>query len=303
MTSSPADLPTPPPELAVRVGGEIWEYGAIGTQQRVFIEAMLPDGWSYPGKAVLDFGSGAGRTLSAFATEAGTARFVGCDIHEPSIAWAQRELSPPFEFFLCQESPPLPVEAGSFDLIYAMSVFTHITREWSHWIAELHRVLAPGGLALLSVLGPAMAPQFLGRDWDERIGIAMVDMHKDWDIGGPTVFMSEWWIREHLGRAFDVMRFEPSAPGGHDLVLLQRREVPVSPEMLAAVQPSDVREVAALSYNLELLLEQQERLGADVRAQQRQIAELEGLGIRRRWRAIRAAAQRLNGSHPPKTGC
>jgi hypothetical protein len=25
---------------------------------------------------------------------------------------------------------------------------------------------------------------------------------RDWEIGGPAVLMSEWWVREHWGRAF-----------------------------------------------------------------------------------------------------
>jgi SAM-dependent methyltransferase len=263
-----APLPTPPLELAARVGGAYPDYHAIGSEQRALMESLLPDGWSFDGKAVLDFGCGPGRTLSAFAAEAERAEFAGCDIHAESIAWASENLSPPFAFFRCAERPPLAQPDARFDLVYGMSVFTHITTEWSAWLAELQRVLRPGGLALLSVLGPAMAQQILGRDWDERIGMAIVDMHKDWSIGGPSVLLSEWWVREHWGRAFEILRFEaadPAAGASHDLVLLRRREGDVSPQVLARRDPRDAREVAALECNLELLLRQQAALGQELR--------------------------------------
>jgi SAM-dependent methyltransferase len=294
MSATRPEPPIPPRRLAARVGGDYEDYLSIGAQQRVFIEGLLPPDWSYEGRAVLDFGCGAGRTLSAFRDVADSGRFSGCDIHAESIAWAQRELSPPFDFFVCEETPPLPVPAQSFDLVYAMSVFTHLTHEWSGWLAELHRVLAPGGLALISVLGPAMAGQILGRAWDARTGIAMVDLHKHWDIGGPSVLISEWWLREHWGRAFEVLAFQAADPAhgpGHDLVLLRRREKEVTPAQLAARDPTDPREVAALEYNLELLLEQQERLGRDLRSIQRSRSHdarallKRGIGSLRRRRA------------------
>ncbi|MDQ6807701.1 MAG: class I SAM-dependent methyltransferase [Actinomycetota bacterium] len=262
-------LPTPPVELASRIGGPYDEYHSIGALQRSLIDMMLPADWSYADKTVLDFGCGTGRTLAAFAAETDVAQFVGCDIHGESIAWAQREMSPPYEFFLCQETPPLDQPDNRFDLIYAMSVFTHITQEWANWLTELHRVMRPDALAIISVLGPAMAQQVIGHDWDDRIGMTVVDMHKEWSIGGPSVLISEWWLREHWGRAFEILRFQPSdvaAGPGHDLALVRRREIPCSPALLAARDAADARELEALECNLELLLVQQEQLGQNLRA-------------------------------------
>ncbi len=101
---SSTQLPIPAPKLAARIGGGYEDYRSIGEGHRRFIEMALPDGWSFDGKAVLDFGCGTGRTLSAFADLADRAEFVGCDIHAESIDWASKALSPPFTFFLCGES-------------------------------------------------------------------------------------------------------------------------------------------------------------------------------------------------------
>jgi SAM-dependent methyltransferase len=281
--SSPV-LPTPPEQLAARIGGLYEEYHSIGALQRSLIDLMLPDDWSYAGKTVLDFGCGTGRTLAAFAPETEVAQFVGCDIHAESIAWAQRVMTPPYEFFVCEETPPLMQPDRRFDLVYAMSVFTHITREWAKWVTELHRVMWPGAHAIISVLGPAMAKQILGRDWDERTGMTIVDMHKDWSIGGPSVLISEWWLREHWGRAFDVLRVEPAdvnTGNGHDLVLLRRRDIECSPSLLTARRADDPRELHALEYNLEQLLEQQERLGRDLRELQHREPTRRSFGLLR----------------------
>jgi SAM-dependent methyltransferase len=261
----------PPAQLAARIGGSYDEYVDIGAAHRVFIESLLPAGWSFDGKSVLDFGCGTGRTMAAFSDRADEAEFHGCDIDADSIAWATSELSPPFNFFLCQETPPLDQPDGRFDLIYGMSVFTHITEHWSEWITELHRVMREGGVAVFSVLGPAMSHTIVGTDWDPRIGMASVDLHKDWNAGGPDVLLAEWWVREHWGRAFEILRFDhcdPAVGAGHDLVALRRREVAVTPEGLAEVDMSDPREYESVVCNLELLARQQARLGTQLREQE-----------------------------------
>ena len=116
---------------------------------------MLPPGWTWDGKRVLDFGCGVGRILRHFAPEAGVAEIVGCDIDEPSINWLDRHLSPPFRVFVNGEAPPLGQPDSSFDLVYAMSVFTHITDDWSSWLLELHRILKPDGWLIASILEAA----------------------------------------------------------------------------------------------------------------------------------------------------
>jgi SAM-dependent methyltransferase len=93
-----------------------------------------------------------------------------------------------------------------FDLVWSVSVFTHITDHWAGWLAELHRVLAPGGLAILSFLDAAMYETWTGGEWDEdSIGMTVLNHGQDWELGGPTVFHSPWWLREHWGRAFEIV--------------------------------------------------------------------------------------------------
>lgn len=110
--------------------------------------------------AVLDFGCGAGKVLQAFYPEHGS-RLAGCDIHAPSVEWLRANF-PESRFEVNDFRPPLPFDDGSFDLIYALSVFTHLDEATQEaWLEELVRVARPGGVLLLTVHGE----HALRRDW------------------------------------------------------------------------------------------------------------------------------------------
>jgi SAM-dependent methyltransferase len=232
-------------------------YEAIGRHSRRRIERLLPNDWSWEGRRVLDFGCGAGRTLRHFLDEAEHAEFYGCDIDAASIAWLSENLSPPLHPFESGEEPRLPQPDGFFDLVYALSVFTHLTDHWAGWLLELHRVLVPDGLLIATFLNEGLWDDFgSGGRWDEeRIGMNVLKKWNPWDSGGPIVFHSEWWIREHWGRLFDVVSLErrdPEEPGGQGAALLRRR--PERVEQFDLERPAnDPRELAALQHNLDLL--------------------------------------------------
>ena len=255
-----AQRPLPPTELMQRVGridepDAAAAYEVIGRDSRERIERLLPPDWSWDGKRVLDFGCGAGRTLRHFLDEAERAEFYGCDIDGPSIAWLADRLSPPLHVFESGEAPSLPQPDGFFDLIYALSVFTHISDHWAGWLLELHRALKPNGLLFATFLNEPMWNEFGRGRWDEeRTGMLVTKKWNPWDSGGPIVFHSEWWVREHWGRAFDVLELERSDPDGEGqgAALLQAKPVQLSPTELE--QPADdPRELASLAANLEHL--------------------------------------------------
>jgi SAM-dependent methyltransferase len=52
---------------------------------------------------------------------------------------------------------PAPFAGDSFDFICSISIFTHLNeRSQQVWLAEVNRLLRPGGLAVLTVLGEAL---------------------------------------------------------------------------------------------------------------------------------------------------
>jgi SAM-dependent methyltransferase len=247
------DPPFPPLQLADRVlslQGEADPYAAYaarGAETKAALLELLPYGWSFAGKRVLDFGCGAGRTLRHFLAEAETAKIWGADIDADSIEWLQRSLCPPLHAVRCGVSPPLPLEPG-FDLVWAISVFTHLTDTSLPWLLELHRVLKPGGLLVATYMGRWNSEILAGEPWDEdRIGMNVLRHDQGWDDGGPMVLMSDWWVREHWGRAFDVL--STADVHGQTWALLRRREVSLTVAELEA-PADDPREWAALRHNL-----------------------------------------------------
>jgi SAM-dependent methyltransferase len=91
----------------------------------------------------LDFGCGAGR-IARFMTR-NVESLTGIDVDADAIAWAQHHLKGTFR--VNPHRPPTEFANGSFDAIYAVSVFTHLDEQDQFaWLAEMRRLLRPGGL-------------------------------------------------------------------------------------------------------------------------------------------------------------
>jgi SAM-dependent methyltransferase len=104
-----------------------------------------------PGRRVLDVGCGAGlgtRDLIA----AGAAEVVGIDRRPEALALASDadDREPAGEWVEHDLERGLPFPDGRFDVVVALEVIEHV-REQQHLVDEIRRVLAPDGVALLSV--------------------------------------------------------------------------------------------------------------------------------------------------------
>jgi SAM-dependent methyltransferase len=280
--------PLPPAHLAIRVGvndpsDALRSFDEIGLGAREQILDLLGPDYDFAGKSVLDFGSGPGKVLRHFLDEAGSATFHACDIHEPSIEWLRSNL-PEVRAFVNKPLPPLPLEDESIDLALAMSVFTHLSDEWSAWLLELHRVLKLGGLLIASFLGRGMSEAIAGEEWvEDRIGMNVLDVGQDWSLGGPSVLLSPWWIRAHWGRAFEVVRLEDPA-AGHGTVLLRKLPVSLTTEDLERPEPDEPRELQALAHQARQL--QREIMALRDRLSDRRLPS----GLGRRLRSVLARA-------------
>lgn len=99
-----------------------------------------------PRQSALDFGCSSGRVVRVLAAAYPDVRWFGCDPNEEAIAWANANL-PGIEFFASDQAPPLPIEDGSFDFVYGMSIWSHFAPVLGlRWLDEMHRLLRPGGI-------------------------------------------------------------------------------------------------------------------------------------------------------------
>jgi SAM-dependent methyltransferase len=101
---------------------------------------------------VLDFGCGWGRHYRFFLRELKPGNFVGIDIDAGCIETCRRTI-PMGNFEQCEIQPPVRFDSASFDVVYAYSVFSHLS-EKAHlrWIEEFGRILRPGGMLVVSTM-------------------------------------------------------------------------------------------------------------------------------------------------------
>jgi SAM-dependent methyltransferase len=102
---------------------------------------------------------------------------------------------------------PPPYADDSFDLVYAISVFTHLTQDVAvAWAAEMRRVLRPGGMFFFTTRGALRRSEL-----DERQRAAF-------DTGEPVVkfgyaegtnvcsaYHPRAFVESHLMREFDLL--------------------------------------------------------------------------------------------------
>jgi len=84
----------------------------------------------------------------------------GCDVDRDAVRWSENAL--PFaRLAVCSSFPPLPYSERTFDILLAVSVFTHFSlEEQQSWAAELARVIRPDGILVLSSMGPSVLQNF-----------------------------------------------------------------------------------------------------------------------------------------------
>jgi len=124
--------------------------------------------------------------------------------------------------------PPLAFRDDSFDLVYALSVFTHLTADLQlAWRDELRRVLKPGGRLLVTTHGDSYVPRL---DAAERARFEAGELVVRWgEVAGSNLcsaYHPERYLRDTFAEGFTFLQLEPEGARGNptqDLVLLQKR--------------------------------------------------------------------------------
>ena len=222
-------LPVPPPRLIVRVAGTA-DVGWFLERGRLAAESVR-DAIARQGRrieelgALLDFGCGCGRVIRHWARLDRTA-VHGADASEHAIAWCRANLS--FARFASNGlAPPLDHPDASFDLVYALSVFTHLPEALQHaWVRELTRLLRPDGFLLLTTHGERYRERLTPA---ERAAFDAGRLVVRWPEGAGTnlcsVFHPRSYVEEDLAAGLDVVEFVAEGAKGNphqDLYLLRK---------------------------------------------------------------------------------
>jgi SAM-dependent methyltransferase len=221
---TPTDgIPLPPRRLMVRVAGtadaDWFLRGGRAGYDAIAAHAPLGDVSS-----ILDFGCGCGRVTRYFHDFAGDV--AGSDVSRPAVEWCRTNLR--FARFEVNGlAPPLAFDGERFDLVYALSVFTHLTADLQlAWRDELRRVLRPGGRLLLTTHGTSYLPRL---DDDERARFERGELVVRWgEVAGSNLcsaYHPERYLRDVFAQGFTFLELEPEGARGNptqDLIVLKR---------------------------------------------------------------------------------
>ena len=219
----PDGVPLPPRRLMVRVAGTAGAEWFLRSG-RAGYDAIAAHVDVQQTRDVLDFGCGCGRVTRYFKDHFGAV--AGSDVNADAVAWCRDHLG--FARFETNGlAPPLAFADDSFDLVYALSVFTHLTADLQlAWRDELRRVLRPGGRLLITTHGGSYIPRL---DDAERATVERGELVVRWaEVVGSNLcsaYHPEQYLRETFAQGFAFLELEPEGARGNptqDLVLLQK---------------------------------------------------------------------------------
>lgn len=164
--------PTPPDNLIERVGGvrEQNNYYYVGKNIAHILNATLKtEAISLNSAAkVLDFGCGCGRVITWLQQLSPKYQYFGTDIDLEAITWCRENLAYLGQFAVNPHLPPTEYPDNYFDLVYSISVFTHLSEDMQFaWLAELSRITKPGGYLLLTTHNDDLFPLNSGVEKDK----------------------------------------------------------------------------------------------------------------------------------------
>ncbi|MEM1396776.1 MAG: class I SAM-dependent methyltransferase [Pseudomonadota bacterium] len=145
-------VPIPSAFLITMVLGPIpWQDFLSGgrTAIDIFADAVNRNGGDFRGaETVLDLGCGCGR-LARFAPKVTDAAYYGVDYNQRLVDWCAANL--PGKYAKNDLHPPLDFPTDYFDVVFLLSVFTHLRIDTQNeWLSELARIVKPGGFCLIT---------------------------------------------------------------------------------------------------------------------------------------------------------
>jgi SAM-dependent methyltransferase len=193
-----------------------WQMGSVGStnadamreaavfQQLVDQQLTSIDRTVCAADRVLDFGCGWGRHIRLWMRRIPPDHLFGVDVDADMIGFC-RVSGLPAQFAVVPPDGPAPLASGGFDLIYAYSVFSHLS-ESVHlkWIREFRRILRPGGIVIFTT----QPRRFIV--WTESIRARRHEDLSNWESSLRTAFSD---IREAL-QDYDAGRFVFAPTGG-----------------------------------------------------------------------------------------
>ena len=168
--------------------------------------------------AILDFGCGSGRLLHGLYAADPIRELYGTDYNDELLQWARNNLPPEIKFIKNELYPPLPFKDQQFDLIYLVSVFTHLPLDCQQkWLREFKRILKKGKILVVTLQGMAYLNYFKREyhiAYDKLVKKGYVDTYKTKANGvpGSNVFFTAHmpgFARKTLFKDWELLLYLP----------------------------------------------------------------------------------------------
>jgi SAM-dependent methyltransferase len=178
---------------------------------------------------ILDFGCGSGRVIRFLYNENDSYHLYGTDIDKEAISWCKKHLT----FADWDTNDPLPPTRyanDTFDLIYGISVLTHLDEKMQFiWLNEMKRILKPNGVLILTVHGDGLG--FQGTEEEKALlsekgfVFKVVQTGRFKFDGLPDFYQhshhSKEYVEREWSRFFKIIHYEERAINSHqDAVIL-----------------------------------------------------------------------------------
>jgi ubiquinone/menaquinone biosynthesis C-methylase UbiE len=210
------DFKVPPTYLAFDAySAPDWHfYKSSGEGTAKFLAEMAAR-YCTPGSisAVYEWGCGPARVVRHLPKTFGKAVAVyGSDYNAKTIEWCKQHLNG-IKFDLNGLNPPLSYGDSTFDFIYSISVFTHLSETTGLlWSEELYRVLKPKGILLITTSGDnAYKSELLNREKDkyDNQGVVVRGEYEE----GKKMYLarhSPQYVKEKLLKQFEILEHSPA---------------------------------------------------------------------------------------------
>lgn len=178
-------------------------YWRTGQETAASLAQKIDGAVDVPDPYVADWGCGLARVLRHLPENYTKSGF---DYNPAAVHWCANNIDGA-RFARNALNPPLPAESNSFDALYALSVFTHLSEQNHYdWLEEIRRVLKPGGVFLGAFhmhpkpgqLLPDELPRFEAGKLVVRGGVKE----------GSRVFTAhhpEQWLRQFVTNGFELI--------------------------------------------------------------------------------------------------
>ena len=163
--------------------------------------------------SIYEWGCGPGRVIRHLPAVLGpSVKVYGSDYNPGTIEWCSKYLTE-ISFSLNGLNPPLVYADQSFDFIYCISVFTHLSETTGlNWADELYRVLKPNGILLITTSGDnAYQRELLKKEKKnyEEGGIVVRGQYEE----GKKMYLARHnpkYVKETLLRKFEILKHSPA---------------------------------------------------------------------------------------------